>query len=153
MRIPRLELTAAVLGARLTASITIVLNLKPDQLTYWSDSMNILWWIRNASRMCQVFVANCEGEIQTLTNPNQWRNVPSKKNLADLLTRGATVSTLVSMDSWWHGPYFLEQDESMWPSNRIQIQESANEERKNDSRKRERSKFGRAECIGIKVSP
>ena len=51
MSIPRLELTAAVLGARLTASITSVLNLKPDQITYWSDSMNVLWWIRNPSRM------------------------------------------------------------------------------------------------------
>ena len=60
---------------------------------------------------------------------------------------------LVSMVSWWHGPCFLEQDESMWPINRRQIQESANEERKNDSRKRERSKVGRAESIGIKVSP
>ena len=42
---------------------------------------------------------------------------------------------------------------SMWPINRIQIQESAIEERENDSRKRERSKVGRAESIGIKVSP
>ena len=47
---------------------------------------------------------------------------------------------------------FLEQDESMWPINRIQIHESANEERKNDSCKRERSKVGRAESIGIKVT-
>ena len=54
MSIARLELTAAVLGERLTASITSVLNLKPDQITYWSDSMNVLWWIRNASRMYQV---------------------------------------------------------------------------------------------------
>ena len=48
---------------------------------------------------------------------------------------------------------FLEKDESMWPINRIQIQESANEDRKNDSRKRERSKVGRAESIGIKATP
>ena len=153
MSIPRLELTATVLGARLTVSITSVLNLKPDQITYWSDSVNVLWWIRNPSRMYQVFVANRVGEIQTLTNPNQWRYVPSKENPADLLTRGAAVSMLVSMVSWWHGPSFLEQDESMWPINRIQIQESAIEERENDCRKRERSKVGRAESIGIKVSP
>ena len=49
MSIPRVELTAAALGARLTASITSVLNLKPDQITYWSDSMNVLWPIRNPS--------------------------------------------------------------------------------------------------------
>ena len=98
-------------------------------------------------------MANHVGEIQILTNPNQWRYIPSTENLADLLTRGATVSMLVSMVSWWHGPSFLEQDELMLPINRIQIQESAIEERKNDSRKRERSKVGRAESIGIKVSP
>ena len=99
MSIPRLELTAAVLGARLTASIINALNLKPDQITYWSDNMNVLWWMRNPSRMYQVFVTTHVGEIQTLTNPNQWRYIPSKENLADLLTRGATMSVLTSMNS------------------------------------------------------
>ena len=70
MSIPRLELTAAVLEERLRASITSALNLKPDQITYWSDSMNVLWWIRSPSRMYQVFVTNRVGEIPSLTNPN-----------------------------------------------------------------------------------
>ena len=96
MSIPRLKLTAAVLGARLTAFITNVLNLKPDQITYWSDSMNVLWWMRNPSRMYQVFVANRVGEIQTLTNPNQWRCIPSKENLASRPADGRSNGVYVS---------------------------------------------------------
>ena len=113
--------------------------MKPDHVTYWSDSMNVLWWIRNPSRKFQVFVANRVGEIQTLTNPNQWRHIPSEENPADLVTRGVTLSKLISMNYWWHCRSFLVQDDSMWPINQIQIQESENEERKN-YRKEERTR-------------
>ena len=43
---------------------------------FWSDSMNVLWWIRGRSRIFKPFVANRVGEIQSLTNPKQWRFVP-----------------------------------------------------------------------------
>ena len=102
--------------------------------------MNVLWWIRNPSRKFQVFVANGVGEIQTLTNPNQWRHIPSEENPADLVTRGVTLSKLVSLNYWWQGPSFLVQDDSMWPINRIQIQKNENEERKN-YRKEERTRI------------
>ena len=41
----------------------------------------------------------------------------------------------------------------MWPINRIQIQESANAERKNHSRKQERSKAQREKSIEIEITP
>ena len=41
--IPRLELMAAVLGLRMTGSISRVLNTSLDKATFWSDSMNVLW--------------------------------------------------------------------------------------------------------------
>ena len=73
--IPRLELMAAVIGLRMTASISKTLSTSLDQATLWSDSMNVLWWIRGRSRSFKPFVANRLGEIQTATDPKQWRHV------------------------------------------------------------------------------
>ena len=64
MSIPHLELMAAVLGARLTSSITSVLTVKIEQTIYWSDSMNVLYWIHNPSRNFKEFVENRVGEFK-----------------------------------------------------------------------------------------
>ncbi|MCG8047834.1 MAG: hypothetical protein N0E48_19785, partial [Candidatus Thiodiazotropha endolucinida] len=86
--IPRLELMAAVVGVRLTGRISRVLEIPLSQATFWSDSVNVLWWIRGRSREFKPFVANRVGEIQSNTNPGQWRYVPTNLNPADLLSRG-----------------------------------------------------------------
>lgn len=143
MSIPRLELMSAVLGVRLTISTSNALKVKPDQITYWSDSMNVLWWIRSPSRKYQSFVANRIGEIQTSTNPNKWQHVPSEQNPADLLTREEAVATLVTMEKWWHGPRFLEGDETGWQSNRFQS--SSDDERKKIDRNVEKAKINKKE--------
>ena len=79
--IPRLELMATVLGSRMAGSTSRVLNTSLDQATFWSDSMNVLWWTRGKSRSFKPFVANCAGEIQTVTDPRQWRYVPTNLDL------------------------------------------------------------------------
>ena len=86
--IPRLGLMAAVLGLRLTESVSRDLNSSMSEAVFWSDSMNVPWWIRGRSRKFKPFVANRIGEIQSLTNPKQWRYVPTNANPADFLTRG-----------------------------------------------------------------
>jgi len=43
--IPRLKLMGAVLGLRFALSIPKVLKIDQNLLTFWSDSMNVLWWI------------------------------------------------------------------------------------------------------------
>ncbi|XP_052271566.1 uncharacterized protein LOC127872276 [Dreissena polymorpha] len=86
--IPRLELMGAVIGMRLAKRICNVLELKLSTVTFWSDSVNILWWVRGRSRQFKPFVANRVGEIQSDSNPEQWRYVPSRENPADHLSRG-----------------------------------------------------------------
>ena len=81
--------------------------------------MNVLWWIRGRSRIFKPFVANRVGEIQSLTNPIQWRFVPTNENPADFTTRSMRESDLAKEKKWWTGPDFLQKEESDWPINQI----------------------------------
>ena len=116
--IPRLELMAAVIGVRLTTRITKVLDIPMCRSTFWSDSANVLWWIRGRSRQFKPFVSNRVGEIQSHTNPDQWRHIPTKLNPADLLSRGIKVTELSRSGVWWRGPDFLGDPEDTWPINK-----------------------------------
>ena len=118
--IPRLELLAAVLGLRLTESTSRVFSGALGQAVFWSDSMNVLWWLRGRSRRFKPFVANRVGEIQSLTNPKQWRYVSTHENPADLITRGMRISDMAKEEKWWNGPDFLQKEEPHWPVNRIE---------------------------------
>ena len=86
---------------------------------FWSDSQNVLWWIRGHSRNFKPFVANRVGEIQTSTNPEQWRHVPTTLNPADVLSRGMKTADLLECDRWWTGLEFLKQSEAAWPTKTI----------------------------------
>ena len=118
--IPRLEFMAAVAGLKLVQTVGQVLGIDESKWVFWSDSMDVLYWIRGQSQKFKLFVANQVGEIQALTNPEQWRYVPTKLNPSDLLTRGLSVSALAEEDKWWSGPSFLKQDPSELPENKIE---------------------------------
>ncbi len=111
----RLELMNAIVGLGLTIPITSLLDVEPSHVFYWSDSMNVLGWIRNQCRNFKPFVPNRVGEIQAASIPQQWRHVSSEENSADLLSRGTTISDLKKSKKWWNGPQFLEENEEEWP--------------------------------------
>lgn len=117
--IPRLELMGACLGNKLAQSIIKVLLIPIQCVIFWSDSTNVLWWIRGHSRTFKPFVANRIGEIQSVTNPDQWRYVPTELNPADYLTRGLKVLDLIERESWWKGPKYLQDIEERWPKSKI----------------------------------
>lgn len=111
--IPRLELMGAILASRLAKCIQEILPVQGT--SYWTDSTNVLYWIRSQSRVFKPFVANRIGEIQRNSNPDQWRHVPGDLNPADLPTRGLPASKLAHNRVWMEGPAFLINDESTWP--------------------------------------
>ncbi|XP_071095649.1 uncharacterized protein [Haliotis cracherodii] len=133
--IPRLELMAAVLGLRLVSEVVKVLQIEIETVTFWSDSRNVLCWIRNNSRTFKPFVGNRVGEIHSTTNPSQWRHVPSAENPADHLTRGLSVSQLIHNELWWSGPTFLLRDESEWPSDKAFSLDIINDDERRTSNK------------------
>ncbi|CAH2210079.1 jg21451, partial [Pararge aegeria aegeria] len=58
LSVPRLELQAAVLAARLADTIVTQHKIKPRNKYFWSDSTTVLHWIRNDARNYQTFVAH-----------------------------------------------------------------------------------------------
>ena len=130
MGIPRLELSTAVMGPRLAQSVSKVLQMAIGRTICWSDSINTLWWIRGNGRCFKPFVANRVGEIQTKTDPVQWRYVPTSLNPADLCTRGSSATQLAENTFWWHGPSFLKEGEELWPRNKVESNSSTDEELK-----------------------
>jgi len=67
MTAPRLELMGTILGLRLTQSLLTVLEVTMQSVTFYSDSTDVLWWIRGRG---EEFVANQIGEIQIFTEPS-----------------------------------------------------------------------------------
>ena len=107
----RLELMGAVLGNRLAKSVANALSKEKKSITFWTDSANVLWWIRGYSHTFKPFVANRVGEIQMSSSPERWRHVPITMNPADYLTRGVKLVEILNLKSWWEGPEYLRKDE------------------------------------------
>ncbi|XP_023316203.1 uncharacterized protein LOC106652657 [Trichogramma pretiosum] len=108
--IPRMEILAATLGARLMSTARKTLELLQAQEFFWSDSTTTLSWItRNKQR--SRLILNRVQEIRELTDVAAWRHVPGELNPADLPSRGCSVSQLVE-SQWWNGPAWLKLAES-----------------------------------------
>ncbi|XP_044755112.1 uncharacterized protein LOC123314064 [Coccinella septempunctata] len=114
LTIPRLELQAAVIGARLAETIKREHRMEVDQTTYWTDSSTVVHWVRNDMRRYTPFVAHRLGEIAELTQKEEWRWLPTDHNVADDATR-LTNAPISSTDRWFQGPDFLYLPEDQWP--------------------------------------
>ena len=111
--VPRLELLGAVLSTSLVACINSNLDhpFNENNTYYWTDSMNVLCWLRNQSRDLKTFVANRVSHIQRHSDISQWQYINTTQNPADLATRGLSVEQLQNSDLWWKGPELLLADE------------------------------------------
>ncbi|XP_048035712.1 uncharacterized protein LOC125261152 isoform X1 [Megalobrama amblycephala] len=113
--IPRLELCAALIGARLAKLLETELTMEINQVVLWSDSTTVLSWLKSESCNFKVFIGTRISEMQDLTDQHEWRYVDSLRNPADDLTRGRSLKDLTSPNRWSQGPAFLLQAESEWP--------------------------------------
>ncbi|XP_067620031.1 uncharacterized protein [Eurosta solidaginis] len=130
MTLPKLELCAAVLLTELLKSVVTIFRTEASNIHCWSDSTIVLSWIQGEPMRWTTFVANRVTKIQQLTANYSWHHVPTKENPADFVSRGANVQGLIDNSLWFHGPYFLQQEQSTWPKNPINNIETLPEQRK-----------------------
>ena len=105
LTVPKLELQAALLAARLREETFKALTV-PVQTTFmWTDSTTVLQCLNSLDKQ-PIFVANRVSAILEGTSVDQWHHVASHANPADAGTRGMSSEAL-QKSSWLHGPQFL----------------------------------------------
>lgn len=115
LSIPRLELQAAVLAVRLKEAIISSHDIRPTEITFWSDSRTVVKWIQSDSRVYKQFVSHRIAEVLDYSEVKQWRWVPGSQNPADDATRPQYFSKDSSDSRWLKGPSFLKCDVRSWP--------------------------------------
>ena len=105
LSIPKLELQAVLLAARLKDDIEKGLTLYIPKMLMWTDSTTVLQWLNSTSKQ-PVFVANPVGEILESKSVGKFFHVLSGDNPADTRTRDVT-------------PDSLKQSHSAWPFNQL----------------------------------
>jgi hypothetical protein len=129
--IPRLELCACLLGARLLRRVLESLFHDCFPSCYaWTDSMIALAWISEDPSRWKQYVSNRVSEIQDLVPSVQWRHCPGTNNPADICSRGTSVEKLISNQLWLHGPSWLKTEVSLWPQGVVSDVEVPEEETK-----------------------
>lgn len=118
LTLPKLELSAALLLARLVSNVLAALDREKVEVNLWSDSAITLYWIQTPPSNLKTFVANRVAEIQELTQEYQWRHVPTAENPADYISRGVAVEKLITLNHWWDGPTWINSTDE-WPEQRL----------------------------------
>lgn len=108
--VPRLELTAALVSARMSVYLRQELKYPCVKEIFWVDSKVVLGYLNNEAKRFQTFVANRVQEIRDITDPSSWYYVESKSNPSDEASRGVTAKRFVSSSRWLQGPEFLWKD-------------------------------------------
>ena len=114
--IPRLELVSGQMAANMVRNLWRALKHWPIVSTIvWMDSLVALYWITNPGKQWKVFVSNRVQKIAKISSEVDitWNYCPTDKNLADLGSRGASVSKLEASE-WFSGPAWLV-DKEQWP--------------------------------------
>ncbi len=117
--IPRLELMAAELAVKLRLTVLRHIKLHVHKIHHWSDSLTVLYWLRDDATRFQPFVLNRLQNIRRHTEPAEWRWVPTAENPADLATRGVRPAVLAASSLWKSGPPFLIQGNFPQPPKEI----------------------------------
>ena len=107
--IPRLELTAATVAAKISQFLLEELDFFDITVFFWTDSMTVLRYLRNVSTRFKIFVAHRVQQIQDATDINSWNYVPTDRNPADLASRGIDPNDSEKLDFWLKGPSFLKE--------------------------------------------
>ena len=113
--IPRLELCASHLISKLVSHYVNTVHLE-CKIHLWSDSRDVLCWVRSHPVRWKTFIANRCSEIQELTPGAHWHHVRSQDNPADIVSRDLPPELLESSKLWWQGSLWLQGNLDPWPT-------------------------------------
>ena len=132
---PRMELTAALLSARISKYLHDELKYPIIEHFFWVDSKIVLGYINNEAKRFQIYVANRIQQIRDLTSPSSWFYVDSKTNPSDEASRGIEARKFVCNSKWLVGPEFLWQSSNLWTNVPYAMDAETNEEVQREMRK------------------
>ena len=113
LRLPRLEMLAALIGMRCLNFVQKELNLDIVSKHIWLDSQCVLCWIESKKSL-NTFVANRVKEIKEQADV-QFHYIPTQQNPADIASRGTSTDQLQTDKLWWNGPDWLLKSTDEWP--------------------------------------
>ena len=113
--IHKLELQAAVFGARLAKFIRREQRIDINSTHMWTDSTTEFQWIQGSDKRQQIFVAHRVAETLESTQASQRNHCPGPLNPADDGTRGIPLSEFSNKLKWFTGPKFICERECNWP--------------------------------------
>ena len=108
--IPRLELTAATISARMSRFLRSELKYQEIKEYFWTDSNIVLGYVSNVAKRFHTYVANRVQEIRDATDPTSWNHIDTKDNPADDASRGLEAADLVNGCRWLNSPRFLREN-------------------------------------------
>ncbi|GFT00139.1 integrase catalytic domain-containing protein [Trichonephila clavipes] len=113
--IPRLELCAAVLLAKLIQKTIKSMKIPFNDIVLWTDSTIVLAWIKKDPSVLKPFVKNRVSVIQYLTEVSTWEHVKSQENPTDIIFRGINPDKIQDCVLWWYGPSVLQNNPVVSP--------------------------------------
>ncbi|XP_049868256.1 uncharacterized protein LOC126368368 isoform X1 [Pectinophora gossypiella] len=106
LTIPRLELNAALLLAKLASKVYNTISQKQivNEVHLYTDSQVVLAWLKTDPIKLKSYIANRTKLITECTNNFNWSYIQTDKNPADCLSRGTSPCDLPNHHLWWSGP-------------------------------------------------
>ncbi|XP_037931689.1 uncharacterized protein LOC119666483 [Teleopsis dalmanni] len=120
LTLPKLELTAALIAAKLANVLKLELNINFSSINMWTDSSIALQWITGDGKQVKQNISSKVSEINKLTNVYDWRHCDGKCNPADLLTRGIKAKQLMQSELRKWGPSWLIMESNEWNISKIE---------------------------------
>ncbi|KAF8783269.1 hypothetical protein HNY73_013454 [Argiope bruennichi] len=115
LTLARLELMAALIGARLAKYLQDTFPSLIKRVYLWSDSKIVIHWVKGSAKVWKPFVCNRVTQVQLLISPHCWNHCSGSENPADLTTRGESANAFLSSSLWSTGPEWLSRPVHSWP--------------------------------------
>jgi hypothetical protein len=116
LRVNRLELHAISTGTELLRDYLAWSQYPMDLVKGYTDSEVCLHWLKATKGHHTDYVHKRVTNTLTVIPASNWGHVPGVENPADILSRGCTSEELQASILWKHGPSWLCQDPTEWPT-------------------------------------